>query len=71
MKTLFNIKEVAAHFSITKKTVYEWVQKGRLPQPINRAGSPRWDTTQMMETFKNWRKPTEEEEADDEKSHAA
>lgn len=70
MKNLYNMREVAEYFNITRKTVYSWVKQGRLPRPINRAGSPRWDTTQMVETFKNWRKPTEEE-SEENNSHAA
>lgn len=51
MSKLMNIQQVADMFGVTKKTIYEWVKVGRISQPINKHGTPRWDHDEAIKAF--------------------
>lgn len=39
---LMTVEEVAQAFSISRKTLYEWIKKGELPPPFKIGRSSRW-----------------------------
>lgn len=46
---LHNIAELCDLFGVTRKTIYDWLRKGILPQPVKRWGSPMWDEADLQE----------------------
>lgn len=50
MKHIFlNVKEVAQKFSVTRSTVYRWLQDPNMnfPQPIKIGHATRWDEDEL------------------------
>lgn len=57
-KRFVNIRELAALFNVSERTIYDWRKRGRLPKPVKKWGSPRWD---MDEVERHMRKMMERE----------
>lgn len=48
MSKLLNITEVMDLFEVrSRQTIYNWVERGELPQPQKKWGSPRWDEEEI------------------------
>ena len=49
---LWDIKKVQRYFGIKRATVYLWMKQGKLPKPVKRWGSPRWDPAEIEKMLK-------------------
>lgn len=52
MPKLLNINELCELLKVTRRTIYNMLQDGRLPQPTRRWGSPRWDEDEIIQNSK-------------------
>lgn len=48
---LFTVKELCKELHVHRSTIYEWRKEGKLPEPIKRWGSPRYDWEQVKEAL--------------------
>jgi predicted DNA-binding transcriptional regulator AlpA len=53
---LINKREVARLFGVSKSTIDRWLLAGKLPKPIKRFGSQRWDYDKLAALLKSKRK---------------
>ena len=45
-----NDKQLARHYGVTRKTIWDWVREGRLPKPKNLAPrSTRWSSAEIAQ----------------------
>ena len=51
---LLNMKQMTALFQVSRVSIYQWVKVGRIPKPVNKFGSPRWDRDKAIEAFQNY-----------------
>lgn len=42
MEELLTVKDVAEHFKKSERTIWDWVSKGRMPEPVKRGGGVYW-----------------------------
>jgi predicted DNA-binding transcriptional regulator AlpA len=63
--SLLSAKRVAELFGISRRTLYNWVQRGFFPQPL-RLGpggrTMRWTPSQIANHFKGTREPSAAEQ---------
>jgi predicted DNA-binding transcriptional regulator AlpA len=52
MSKLLNITQLCEFFGVSRSTIYEWLKQGRLPPPVKKWGSPRWDESQIRQVLK-------------------
>lgn len=51
---LKNKTQMAKEYGVHPATIDRWVDSGRLPPPINKCGSPRWDSEAARTRFETW-----------------
>ena len=39
--------DVAKRYGVTRTTVYRWVKEGRIPEPVDIAGTPLWKISDL------------------------
>jgi predicted DNA-binding transcriptional regulator AlpA len=47
MLKLLNINQVMVLYGVSRRTIYYWLDAGKMPQPVKRWGSPRWTEEQI------------------------
>lgn len=52
IKRLVSVKELCETVGVSRSTIYEWRKSGRLPEPVKRWGSPRFDWGEVEESLK-------------------
>ena len=52
MGKLLNISELCEKLGVSRRTIYYWLETGKLSQPAKRWGSPRWDEDQISRDLK-------------------
>jgi predicted DNA-binding transcriptional regulator AlpA len=49
---LLTIHQVQTIFGVkSRQTIYNWVEKGTLPEPVKKWGSPRWNESEISDSF--------------------
>ncbi len=52
---LLTYKNLSEIFGVTRKTIYRWIQMGRLPQPMRiTARTVRFDAEQVLLYMRKW-----------------
>lgn len=53
---LLNVKQICERVGCSRSTLYRWRDEGRLPEPIKKWGSPRWDEQQIDRAMREEKK---------------
>lgn len=51
---LLNAKQVMDMVGVSaRSTIYDWMKRGKFPQPVKRWGHPRWDLEQVKQALES------------------
>lgn len=51
MPKLLSVNDLCDTLRVSRSTIYEWRKEGKLPEPIKRWGSPRYDWEDVKKAF--------------------
>lgn len=52
IRRLVSVGELCQTIGVSRSTIYEWRKVGRLPEPVKRWGSPRYDWDEVEQSLK-------------------
>ena len=52
IRRLVTVRDLCETIGVGRSTIYEWRKTGRLPEPVKRWGSPRFDWVEVEESLK-------------------
>lgn len=53
---LLNVKQICERIGCSRSTLYRWRHEDKLPEPVKKWGSPRWNSQEIDEAMRQERR---------------